>query len=159
MCKVFELEFYLRDNHGQTRPYEDTVCLILVPGSLSNSMDDLEKSITGMVAPENIMIKTKHTKDVELISTSPFDILEALFIKGYRFPNDSLANLEEIGDIFYKPSGEDRHKGRTYLVGSIEDIVEVRRQIWKHFDIGLRFTLSESSIRERSLNHRMYGGF
>ncbi|UPW39375.1 hypothetical protein ESCO47_00139 [Escherichia phage vB_EcoM_ESCO47] len=159
MAKILELEFYIRDNRGQTRPYDDTVCVILVPSDTSNSSSEsLEKAINSMALPENVMLKIKHNKNVEMQPGSPFTVVEALLIKGYSYPNNR-SEGENSKEIFFTTPDKDCLEGRSYLVGSTSDVLEIQRQIWTHFDIGLRFTLTESALLEQSLRRRMYGGF
>ncbi|AIZ01808.1 hypothetical protein VR5_021 [Escherichia phage vb_EcoM-VR5] len=155
--KVYELEFHVRDSSGQTRPYDATACLIFVDNGM-NSIADLEKRLKAIKLPENIMMKAYHNKNVAVAEGCPFSVSQALHIKGYRYPADAFA--EGTMDIFYKDTdrmSNERLKGRTYLISTIEDLTEVECQIWKHFDIGLRFTPTEEAIRDAKLRGRMYG--
>ena len=155
--KVYELEFHVRDSAGQTRPYDATACLIMVYNGL-DSIADLEKRLKSIKLPENILMKAYHNKNVDVADGCPFSVSEALYIKGYRHPDTY--DQTESANIFYKDvdrSSNERLKGRTYLISTTLDIDEVERQIWKHFDIGLRFTLSEEAIRDAKARHHMYG--
>ncbi|AEN93833.1 hypothetical protein EpBp7_0116 [Escherichia phage Bp7] len=154
--KVYELEFFVRDSAGQTRPYDATACLILVDNG-TNSITQLETRLKDIKLPENIMMKAYHNKNVDVAEDCPFSLAEALHIKGYRHPDP---DGEGTMDIFYKDTdrmSNERLKGRTYLISATEDLIEVERQIWKHFDIGLRFTMTEDAIRDAKLRARMYG--
>ncbi|AZV01094.1 Mrh transcription modulator under heat shock [Escherichia phage vB_EcoM_005] len=75
----------------------------------------------------------------------------------YRYPADPYT--EGTMDLFYKDTdrmSNERLKGRTYLISATEDLTEVERQIWKHFDIGLRFTMTEDAIFDAKVRARMY---
>ena len=155
--KVYELEFHVRDSSGQTRPYDATACLILVDNGM-NSITQLETRLKAIKPPENILMKAYHNKNVDVAEGCPFSLAEALHIKGYRYPADPYT--EGTMDIFYKDTdrmSNERLKGRTYLISATEDLTEVERQIWKHFDIGLRFTMTEDAIRDAKVRARMYG--
>lgn len=154
--KVYELEFHVRDSAGQTRPYDATACLIMVYNGM-DSITELETRLKNIKLPENILMKAYHNKNVDVAEGCPFSVSEALHIKGYRHPDPY---AEGTMDIFYKD--RDRMateclKGRTYLISTTEDLTEVERQIWKHFDIGLRFTMTEEAIRDAKARARMYG--
>lgn len=154
--KVYELEFYVSDSVGQQRPYDATACLIFVYNGL-DSIDDLEKRLKAVKLPENILMKAYHNKNVDVAEGCPFSVSEALHIKGYRHPDPY---GDDTAAIFYKDTdrmSNERLKGRTYLISTTEDIGLVERQIWKHFDIGLRFTPTEEAIRDAKARHRMYG--
>lgn len=154
--KVYELEFFVRDSAGQTRPYDATVGLIFVDNG-TNSITQLETRLKDIKLPENIMMKTYHNKNVDVAEDCPFSLAEALHIKGYRHPDPY---AEGTMDIFYKDTdrmSNERLKGRTYLISATEDLIEVERQIWKHFDIGLRFTMTEDAICDAKARARMYG--
>ena len=154
--KVYELEFYVRDSAGQTRPYDATVCLIFAYNGM-DSVTELETKLMNLTMPENIMMKAYHNKNVNVAEGCPFTVSEALHIKGYRHPDQY---AEGTADIFYKDRDKmatERLKGRTYLISAPEDLTEVERQIWKHFDIGLRFTLTEEAIQDTKMRARMYG--
>lgn len=155
--KVYELEFHVRDSSGQTRPYDATACLIFVDNGM-NSITQLETRLKDIKLPENVMIKVRHNQNVDVADGCPFSVAQALHIKGYRYPADPYA--EGTTDIFYKDTdrmSNERLKGRTYLISTVEDLIEVECQIWKHFDIGLRFTPTEEAIRDAKLRARMYG--
>lgn len=155
--KVYELEFHVRDSSGQTCRYDATASLILVDNG-TNSITQLETRLKDIKLPENVMMKTRHNQNVGVADDCPFSVFEALHIKGYRYPADPYA--EGTMDIFYKDTdrmSNDRLKGRTYLISTIEDLTEVECQIWKHFDIGLRFTPTEEAIHDAKLRARMYG--
>ncbi|WMU95890.1 hypothetical protein [Escherichia phage pEC-M719-6WT.2] len=152
--KVYELEFYVRDSAGQTRPYDATACLIL-PYNGMDSVTELETKLMNLTMPENVMLKVFHRKNVDVAEGCPFTVSEALHIKGYRHPD-----LYGEDTIFYKDRDKmatERLKGRTYLISAPEDLAEVERQIWKHFDIGLRFTLTEEAMHDTKVRARMYG--
>lgn len=154
--KVYELEFYVRDSAGQTRPYDATACLIMVYNGM-NSVTELETRLKDIKLPENIMMKVFHRKNVDVAEGCPFSVSEALHIKGYRHPDPY---AEGTADIFYKDTDKnsnERLRGRTYLISTTEDLTEVERQIWKHFDIGLRFTLTEEALHDTKVRARMYG--
>ena len=154
--KVYELEFHVRDSSGQTRPYDATVCLILVDNGM-NSITQLETRLKDIKLPENVMLTVRHNQNVDVAEGCPFSVSEALHIKGYRHPD---FYAEGTADIFYKDidrTSNERLKGRTYLISTVEDLTEVERQIWKHFDIGLRFTPTEEAIRDAKARARMYG--
>lgn len=154
--KVYELEFYIRDSSGQTRPYDATACLIFAYNGM-DSVAELETKLMNLVMPENVMLKVFHRKNVNVAEGCPFTVSEALHIKGYRHPDPY---AEGTADIFYKDTdriSEERLKGRTYLISTTDDLAEVERQIWKHFDIGLRFTLTEEAIQDTKMRARMYG--
>lgn len=152
--KVYELEFYVRDSAGQTRPYDATACLIMVYNGM-DSVTELETKLMNLTMPENVMLKVFHRKNVDVAEGCPFTVSEALHIKGYRHPD---LYGEDI--IFYKDRDKmatERLQGRTYLISTTDDLAEVERQIWKHFDIGLRFTLTEEAIQDTKMRARMYG--
>ncbi|QMP18622.1 hypothetical protein CJ20_026 [Escherichia phage CJ20] len=154
--KVYELEFYVRDSAGQTRLYDATACLIMVYNGM-DSVTELETKLMNMTMPENVMLKVFHRKNVDVAEGCPFTVSEALHIKGYRHPDPY---AEGTADIFYKDRDKmatERLKGRTYLISTTDDLAEVERQIWKHFDIGLRFTLTEEAIQDTKMRARMYG--
>ncbi|XAO54525.1 molybdenum ABC transporter [Yersinia phage vB_YenM_P8] len=154
--KVYELEFYVRDSAGQTRPYDATACLIMVYNGM-DSVTALETKLMNLTMPENVMLKVFHRKNVNVAEGCPFTVSEALHIKGYRYPDHY---AEGTADIFYKDRDKmatERLKGRTYLISAPEDLTEVERQIWKHFDIGLRFTLTEEALHDTKVRARMYG--
>ena len=155
--KVYELEFHVRDSSGQTRPYDATACLIFVDNGM-NSITQLETYLKDIKLPENVMMKVRHNQNVDVADGCPFSVAQALHIKGYRYPADPYA--EGTTDIFYKDTdrmSNERIKGRTYLISTIEDLIEIECQIWKHFDIGLRFTPTEEAIRDAKRRARMYG--
>ena len=154
--KVYELEFHVRDSSGQTRPYDATACLIFVDNGM-NSITQLETRLKDIKLPENVMMKAYNNKNVDVTEGCPFSVAEALHIKGYRHPDPY---AEGTMDIFYKDRDKmanERLQGRTYLISTTEDLTEVERQIWKHFDIGLRFTMTEEAIRDAKARHHMYG--
>lgn len=154
--KVYELEFHVRDSSGQTRPYDATVCLIMVYNGM-NSATELETRLKDIKLPENILMKAYHNKNVDVAEGCPFSVFEALHIKGYRHPDPY---GDDTAAIFYKDTdrmSNERLKGRTYLISTTEDIGLVERQIWKHFDIGLRFTPTEEAIRDAKARAGMYG--
>ncbi|QMV33933.1 hypothetical protein [Escherichia phage DK-13] len=154
--KVYELEFYVRDSAGQTRPYDATACLIMVYNGM-DSVTALETKLMNLTMPENVMLKVFHRKNVDVAEGCPFTVSEALHIKGYRHPDPY---AEGTADIFYKDRDKmatERLQGRTYLISTTDDLAEVERQIWKHFDIGLRFTLTEEAIQDTKMRARMYG--
>lgn len=154
--KVYELEFYVRDSAGQTRPYDATACLIFAYNGM-DSVTELEKKLMNLTMPENVTMKVFHNKNVNVAEGCPFTVSEALHIKGYRHPDPY---AEGTADIFYKDRDKmatERLKGRTYLISTTDDLAEVERQIWKHFDIGLRFTLTEEAIQDTKMRARMYG--
>ena len=154
--KVYELEFYVRDSAGQTRPYDATACLIMVYNGM-DSVTELETKLMNLTMPENVMLKVFHRKNVNVAEGCPFTVSEALHIKGYRYPDHY---AEGTADIFYKDRDKmatERLKGRTYLISTTDDLAEVERQIWKHFDIGLRFTLTEEAMHDTKVRARMYG--
>lgn len=152
--KVYELEFYVRDSAGQTRPYDATACLIMVYNGM-DSVTALETKLMNLTMPENVMLKVFHRKNVDVAEGCPFTVSEALHIKGYRHPD-----LYGEDAIFYKDRDKmatERLQGRTYLISTTDDLAEVERQIWKHFDIGLRFTLTEEAMHDTKVRARMYG--
>lgn len=154
--KVYELEFFVRDSAGQTRPYDATTCLIFDYNGM-DSITKLETKLMDLAMPENVMMKVFHRKNVDVAEGCPFTVSEALHIKGYRHPD---YYAEGTADIFYKDTdrnSNERLQGRTYLISTTEDLTEIERQIWKHFDIGLRFTLTEEALHDVKVRARMYG--
>lgn len=143
MSKVYSLEFKVRNERGEMIPVKEReVILILVPSD--DSLTDLEVYLKSMKLPENIMMTCSHTKNVYINENSPFSLIEALLVKGYSCP-------VEDNKLYYD---EDYV---TYLISCKQHLDTITRKIWAHFDTGVRFELSEHSIREAKTRAYFYG--
>lgn len=85
---------------------------------------------------------------------SPFSSSEALTIKGYKRAHEyGLFDLFEDDKVklVSQPS-----KSKTFIIEDIKDINAFVKMVWAHFDVGLRWRMSEEERKIIEAN-RQFG--
>lgn len=137
VAKHYSIEFMSKE--GKSVNTLDKKCSLIIP--LAENPDILIKDIKERKYPENIILIIKHTEDILQNTDSPFSSSEALTIKGYKRAHEyGLFDMFEDDKVklVSQPS-----KSKTFIIEDIKDINAFVRMVWAHFDVGLRWRMSE----------------
>lgn len=137
VAKHYSIEFMSKE--GKSVNTLDKKCSLIIP--LAENPDILIKDIKERKYPENIILIIKHTEDILQNTDSPFSSSEALTIKGYKRAHEyGLFDLFEDDKVklVSQPS-----KSKTFIIEDIKDINAFVKMVWAHFDVGLRWRMSE----------------
>lgn len=137
VAKHYSIEFMSKE--GKSVNTLDKNCSLIIP--LAENPDILIKDIKERKYPENIILIIKHTEDILQNTDSPFSSSEALTIKGYKRAHEyGLFDLFEDDKVklVSQPS-----KSKTFIIEDIKDINAFVKMVWAHFDVGLRWRMSE----------------
>lgn len=85
---------------------------------------------------------------------SPFSSSEALTIKGYKRAHEyGLFNLFEDDNVKLALNLAGQHsKSKTFIIEDIKDINAFVKMVWAHFDVGLRWRMSEEERKIAEAN-------
>lgn len=137
VAKHYSIEFMSKE--GKSVNTLDKKCSLIIP--LAENPDILIKDIKERKYPENIILIIKHTEDILQNTDSPFSSSEALTIKGYKRAHEyGLFDMFEDDKVklVSQPS-----KSKTFIIEDIKDINAFVKMVWAHFDVGLRWRMSE----------------
>lgn len=137
VAKHYSIEFMSKE--GKSVNTLDKNCSLIIP--LAENPDILIKDIKERKYPENVILIIKHTEDILHNTDSPFSSSEALTIKGYKRAHEyGLFDLFEDDKVklVSQPS-----KSKTFIIEDIKDINAFVKMVWAHFDVGLRWRMSE----------------
>ncbi|EFD8933390.1 hypothetical protein CNO49_003367 [Escherichia coli] len=137
VAKLYSIEFMSKE--GKSVNTLDKKCSLIIP--LAENPDFLIKDIKERKYPENVILIIKHTEDILQNTDSPFSSSEALTIKGYKRAHEyGLFDMFEDDKVklVSQPS-----KSKTFIIEDIKDINAFVRMVWAHFDVGLRWRMSE----------------
>ncbi|EPC0611292.1 hypothetical protein ACRV6S_000146 [Shigella sonnei] len=137
VAKHYSIEFMSKE--GKSVNTLDKKCSLIIP--LAENPDILIKDIKERKYPENVILIIKHTEDILQNTDSPFSSSEALTIKGYKRAHEyGLFDLFEDDKVklVSQPS-----KSKTFIIEDIKDINAFVKMVWAHFDVGLRWRISE----------------
>lgn len=137
VAKHYSIGFMSKE--GKSVNTLDKNCSLIIP--LAENPDILIKDIKERKYPENIILIIKHTEDILQNTDSPFSSSEALTIKGYKRAHEyGLFDLFEDDKVklVSQPS-----KSKTFIIEDIKDINAFVKMVWAHFDVGLRWRMSE----------------
>ena len=137
VAKHYSIEFMSKE--GKSVNTLDKKCSLIIP--LAENPDILIKDIKERKYPENVILIIKHTEDILQNTDSPFSSSEALTIKGYKRAHEyGLFDLFEDDKVklVSQPS-----KSKTFIIEDIKDINAFVKMVWAHFDVGLRWRMSE----------------
>ncbi|UGC97465.1 molybdenum ABC transporter [Escherichia phage vB_Eco_OMNI12] len=151
VAKHYSIEFMSKE--GKSVNTLDKKCSLIIP--LAENPDILIKDIKERKYPENVILIIKHTEDILQNTDSPFSSSEALTIKGYKRAHEyGLFDLFEDDKIklVSQPS-----KSKTFIIEDIKDINAFVKMVWAHFDVGLRWRMSEEERKIIETNR--YFGF
>lgn len=151
VAKHYSIEFMSKE--GKSVNTLDKKCSLIIP--LAENPDILIKDIKERKYPENVILIIKHTEDILQNTDSPFSSSEALTIKGYKRAHEyGLFDLFEDDKVKLasQPS-----KGKTFIIEDIKDINAFVKMVWAHFDVGLRWRMSEEERKIIETNR--YFGF
>lgn len=151
VAKLYSIEFMSKD--GKSVNTLDKKCSLIIP--LAENPDILIKDIKERKYPENVILIIKHTEDILQNTDSPFSSSEALTIKGYKRAHEyGLFDMFEDDKVklVSQPS-----KSKTFIIEDIKDINAFVRMVWAHFDVGLRWRMSEEERKIIEANR--YFGF
>ncbi|ENR5524264.1 hypothetical protein ACEWKQ_004159 [Escherichia coli] len=151
VAKHYSIEFMSKE--GKSVNTLDKKCSLIIP--LAENPDILIKDIKERKYPENVILIIKHTEDILQNTDSPFSSSEALTIKGYKRAHEyGLFDLFEDDKVKLtsQPS-----KSKTFIIEDIKDINAFVRMVWAHFDVGLRWRMSEEERKIIETNR--YFGF
>ncbi|QLF80866.1 hypothetical protein F25_0024 [Escherichia phage vB_Eco_F25] len=151
VAKHYSIEFM--SNEGKSVNTLDKKCSLIIP--LAENPDILIKDIKERKYPENVILIIKHTEDILQNTDSPFSSSEALTIKGYKRAHEyGLFDLFEDDNVKLasQPS-----KSKTFIIEDIKDINAFVKMVWAHFDVGLRWRMSEEERKIIETNR--YFGF
>ena len=150
VAKHYSIEFMSKE--GKSVNTLDKKCSLIIP--LAENPDILIKDIKERKYPENVILIIKHTEDILQNTDSPFSSSEALTIKGYK-----RAHEYGLFDLFE----DDRLKlvsqpfnSKTFIIEDIKDINAFVKMVWAHFDVGLRWRMSEEERKIIEAN-RQFG--
>lgn len=141
VAKLYSIGFMSKE--GKSVNTLDKNCSLIIP--LAENPDILIKDIKERKYPENIILIIKHTEDILQNTDSPFSSSEALTIKGYKRAHEyGLFDLFEDDKvkIALNLAGQPS-KSKTFIIEDIKDINAFVRMVWAHFDVGLRWRMSE----------------
>ena len=137
VAKHYSIEFMSKE--GKSVNTLDKECSLIIP--LAENPDLLIKDIKERKYPENVILIIKHTEDILQNTDSPFSSSEALTIKGYKRAHEyGLFDLFE--DVKVKLVSQPS-KSKTFIIEDIKDINAFVKMVWAHFDVGLRWRMSE----------------
>lgn len=148
VAKHYSIEFMSKE--GKSVNTLDKECSLIIP--LAENPDILIKDIKERKYPENVILIIKHTEDILQNTDSPFSSSEALTIKGYKRANEyGLFDLFEDDKVKLasQPS-----KNKTFIIEDIKDINAFVKMVWAHFDVGLRWRMSEEERKIIEANRR-----
>lgn len=151
VAKHYSIEFMSKE--GKSVNTLDKKCSLIIP--LAENPDILIKDIKERKYPENVILIIKHTEDILQNTDSPFSSSEALTIKGYKRAHEyGLFDLFEDDNVKLasQPS-----KSKTFIIEDIKDINAFVKMVWAHFDVGLRWRMSEEERKIIETNR--YFGF
>ena len=137
VAKRYSIEFMSKE--GKSVNTLNKNCSLIIP--LAENPDLLIKDIKERKYPENVILIIKHTEDILQNTDSPFSSSEALTIKGYKRAHEyGLFDLFEDDKVklVSQPS-----KSKTFIIEDIKDINAFVKMVWAHFDVGLRWRMSE----------------
>lgn len=137
VAKLYSIGFMSKE--GKSVNTLDKKCSLIIP--LAENPDILIKDIKERKYPENIILIIKHTEDILQNTDSPFSSSEALTIKGYKRAHEyGLFDMFEDDKVKLasQPS-----KSKAFIIEDIKDINAFVRMVWAHFDVGLRWRMSE----------------
>lgn len=150
VAKHYSIEFMSKE--GKSVNTLDKECSLIIP--LAENPDILIKDIKERKYPENVILIIKHTEDILQNTDSPFSSSEALTIKGYKRAHEyGLFDLFEDDKVklVSQPS-----KSKTFIIEDIKDINAFVKMVWAHFDVGLRWRMSEEERKIIEAN-RQFG--
>ncbi|URY14483.1 molybdenum ABC transporter, periplasmic molybdenum-binding protein [Shigella phage ESh29] len=150
VAKHYSIEFMSKE--GKSVNALDKKCSLIIP--LAENPDLLIKDIKERKYPENVILIIKHTEDILQNTDSPFSSSEALTIKGYKRAHEyGLFDLFEDDKVklVSQPS-----KSKTFIIEDIKDINAFVKMVWAHFDVGLRWRMSEEERKIIEAN-RQFG--
>ncbi|QVW54251.1 hypothetical protein KFSEC3_00094 [Escherichia virus KFS-EC3] len=150
VAKHYSIEFMSKE--GKSVNTLDKKCSLIIP--LAENPDLLIKDIKERKYPENVILIIKHTEDILQNTDSPFSSSEALTIKGYKRAHEyGLFDLFEDDKVklVSQPS-----KSKTFIIEDIKDINAFVKMVWAHFDVGLRWRMSEEERKIIEAN-RQFG--
>ncbi|ANA50055.1 Mrh transcription modulator under heat shock [Escherichia phage vB_EcoM-UFV13] len=151
VAKHYSIEFMSKE--GKSVNTLDKKCSLIIP--LAENPDLLIKDIKERKYPENVILIIKHTEDILQDTDSPFSSSEALTIKGYKRAHEyGLFDMFEDDKVklVSQPS-----KSKTFIIEDIKDINAFVKMVWAHFDVGLRWRMSEEERKIIETNR--YFGF
>ncbi|QXV78845.1 hypothetical protein bas39_0137 [Escherichia phage FriedrichMiescher] len=154
VAKHYSIEFMSKE--GKSVNALDKKCSLIIP--LAENPDLLIKDIKERKYPENVILIIKHTEDILQNTDSPFSSSEALTIKGYKRAHEyglfALFEDDKVKlalNLAGQPS-----KSKTFIIEDIKDINAFVRMVWAHFDVGLRWRMSEEERKIIEAN-RQFG--
>lgn len=155
VAKHYSIEFMSKE--GKSVNALDKKCSLIIP--LAENPDLLIKDIKERKYPENVILIIKHTEDILQNTDSPFSSSEALTIKGYKRAHEyglfALFEDDKVKlalNLAGQPS-----KSKTFIIEDIKDINAFVKMVWAHFDVGLRWRISEEERKIIEANR--YFGF
>lgn len=152
VAKHYSIEFMSKE--GKSVNTLDKKCSLIIP--LAENPDLLIKDIKERKYPENVILIIKHTEDILQNTDSPFSSSEALTIKGYKRAHEyGLFDLFEDDKV--KLASQPSNKSKTFIIEDIKDINAFVKMVWAHFDVGLRWRMSEEERKIIETNR--YFGF
>lgn len=155
VAKHYSIEFMSKE--GKSVNTLDKKCSLIIP--LAENPDILIKDIKERKYPENVILIIKHTEDILQNTDSPFSSSEALTIKGYKRAHEyGLFDLFEDDNVklALNLAGQPS-KSKTFIIEDIKDINAFVKMVWAHFDVGLRWRMSEEERKIIETNR--YFGF
>ncbi|GAB0880756.1 hypothetical protein MZ16F87_50360 [Escherichia coli] len=155
VAKHYSIEFMSKE--GKSVNTLDKKCSLIIP--LAENPDLLIKDIKERKYPENVILIIKHTEDILQNTDSPFSSSEALTIKGYKRAHEyGLFDLFEDDNVklALNLAGQPS-KSKTFIIEDIKDINAFVKMVWAHFDVGLRWRMSEEERKIIEANR--YFGF
>ena len=151
VAKHYSIEFMSKE--GKSVNTLDKKCSLIIP--LAENPDILIKDIKERKYPENVILIIKHTEDILQNTDSPFSSSEALTIKGYKRAHEyGLFHLFEDDKV---KLASQLSKSKTFIIEDIKDINAFVKMVWAHFDVGLRWRMSEEERKIIETNR--YFGF
>lgn len=151
VAKHYSIEFMSKE--GKSVNTLDKKCSLIIP--LAENPDILIKDIKERKYPENVILIIKHTEDILQNTDSPFSSSEALTIKGYKRAHEyGLFDLFEDDKV---KLASQLSKSKTFIIEDIKDINAFVKMVWAHFDVGLRWRMSEEERKIIETNR--YFGF
>lgn len=154
VAKHYSIEFMSKE--GKSVNTLDKNCSLIIP--LAENPDILIKDIKERKYPENVILIIKHTEDILQNTDSPFSSSEALTIKGYKRAHEyGLFDLFEDDKVklALNLAGQPS-KSKTFIIEDIKDINAFVKMVWAHFDVGLRWRMSEEERKIIEAN-RQFG--
>ncbi|XAO16709.1 molybdenum ABC transporter [Escherichia phage FL12] len=152
VAKHYSIEFMSKE--GKSVNTLDKKCSLIIP--LAENPDILIKDIKERKYPENVILIIKHTEDILQNTDSPFSSSEALTIKGYKRAHEyGLFDMFEDDKVklALNLAGQPS-KSKTFIIEDIKDINAFVKMVWAHFDVGLRWRMSEEERKIIETNRR-----